>query len=225
VTPQERIAAVEKQGFTVRQAGFLVTVMLHAGVCMRRQYCAYTHLVHGQKTRDFFSTLVARRLATAYSAADRRARIFHIHGKRLYTVIREPNNRNRKPVTLARAIERLMILDAVIAEPQLRWLGSEQEKVAYFRQSTSLRLGELPSISFGQAPTQTVRYFPDKLPIGVTGDGRAHVFLYLIGREVYAMTYVKEPAKREIGYGLTFLPTVVLVLGGLFGAVRALAVH
>ena len=49
--------------------------------------------------------------------------------------------------------------------------------------------------------------------------------IYLIGREVYSMTYVKDPAKREIGYGLTFLPTVVLVLGGLFGAVRALVVH
>jgi uncharacterized membrane protein YecN with MAPEG domain len=49
--------------------------------------------------------------------------------------------------------------------------------------------------------------------------------IYLIGREVYSMTYVKDPAKREVGYGLTFLPTVVLVLGGLFGAVRALAVH
>ena len=139
VTPQERIAAVEKQGFTVRQAGFLVTVMLHSGVCMLRQYCAYAHLVHGQKTRDFFSTLVARRLATAYSAAHRRARIFHIHSKRLYTVISEPNNRNRKPITLGRAIERLMILDAVIAEPQMRWLGSEKEKVEYFRQATSLR--------------------------------------------------------------------------------------
>jgi glutathione S-transferase len=49
--------------------------------------------------------------------------------------------------------------------------------------------------------------------------------IYLIGREVYSMTYVKDPAKREVGYGLTFLPTVVLVLGGLFGAVRALTVH
>ena len=183
MTPQERIAAVEKQGFTRRQAGFLVTVMLHSGVCMLRQYCAYAHLVHGQKTRDFFSTLVARRLATAYSAAHRRARIFHIHGKRLYTAISEPNNRNRKPITLGRAIERLMILDAVIAEPQMRWLGSEKEKVEYFRQATSLRVGELPSISFGQAPRQTVRYFPDKLPIGVTGDGRTHVFLYLINRD------------------------------------------
>jgi glutathione S-transferase len=46
--------------------------------------------------------------------------------------------------------------------------------------------------------------------------------IYLIGREIYAFTYVKDPAKREIGFGLTFLPTVILVLGGLFGAVRTL---
>ena len=49
--------------------------------------------------------------------------------------------------------------------------------------------------------------------------------VYLAGRELYSMTYVKDPSKREIGYGLTFLPTVILVLGGLFGAVRTLAVH
>ena len=47
--------------------------------------------------------------------------------------------------------------------------------------------------------------------------------IYLVGRELYAFTYVKEPSKREIGYGLTFLPAVILVAGGLFGAVRSLA--
>jgi hypothetical protein len=49
--------------------------------------------------------------------------------------------------------------------------------------------------------------------------------VYLTGREVYAVTYVKDPAKRGPGYGLTFLPTVILVLGGLFGAVRQLLGH
>ena len=49
--------------------------------------------------------------------------------------------------------------------------------------------------------------------------------IYLIGREVYAATYVKEPSKREIGYALTILPTVILVLGGVFGAVRQLTGH
>jgi glutathione S-transferase len=44
--------------------------------------------------------------------------------------------------------------------------------------------------------------------------------VYLVGREIYASTYVKNPAKRSLGYGLTFLPMVVLVVGGCAGAVR-----
>ena len=38
MTSVERVHAVEEKGFTERQAGFLVTVMLHSGVCVRRQY-------------------------------------------------------------------------------------------------------------------------------------------------------------------------------------------
>jgi glutathione S-transferase len=49
--------------------------------------------------------------------------------------------------------------------------------------------------------------------------------IYLIGREIYAMTYVKDPKKREVGYALTVLPMAVLILGGLFGAIRQLAGH
>jgi hypothetical protein len=78
------------------QAAFLVTVMLHSGVCLGRQYCAYSRIVRGQKMYDFFASLVARRLATPYSSAHRRARIYHVHGKPLYALIGEPNNRNRK---------------------------------------------------------------------------------------------------------------------------------
>jgi glutathione S-transferase len=46
--------------------------------------------------------------------------------------------------------------------------------------------------------------------------------IYLIGREVYAASYVKDPAKRSAGYGISFLPAMVLLAGGLIGAVRAL---
>jgi hypothetical protein len=77
VTFAERVQAVAKKGFTDRQAGFLVTVMLHSGVCISRQYCAYARIVRGQKVFDFFASLVARRFATSYSAAHRRAHIYH----------------------------------------------------------------------------------------------------------------------------------------------------
>jgi uncharacterized MAPEG superfamily protein len=49
--------------------------------------------------------------------------------------------------------------------------------------------------------------------------------LFLIGRQVYAVTYVKDPQKRSAGFGLSFLPTLVLVLGGLIGALLRLAGH
>jgi glutathione S-transferase len=49
--------------------------------------------------------------------------------------------------------------------------------------------------------------------------------IYLIGREIYAAAYVKEPSKRTAGYGLSLLPTGILVLGGLIGAVRQLIAH
>jgi hypothetical protein len=43
--------------------------------------------------------------------------------------------------------------------------------------------------------------------------------LYLVGREIYAAGYVRDPAKRGAGYGLSAMPTLVLVIGGLTGAV------
>jgi hypothetical protein len=46
--------------------------------------------------------------------------------------------------------------------------------------------------------------------------------MYLVGREVYAFTYVKDPVKRGPGFMLTALPVAVLLLGGLVGAVRYL---
>ena len=62
------------------------------------------------------------------------------------------------------------------------------------------------------------RYFN---PLWAAGLG----VVYLIGRQLYASAYVKDPAKRGAGFALTFLPNVTLLLGGLIGAVLHLAGH
>lgn len=56
----ERVTAVAEKGFTDRQARFLTTVMLHAGVCVPCQYARFCGIVHGEKTRKFFAKLVRR---------------------------------------------------------------------------------------------------------------------------------------------------------------------
>jgi len=48
--------------------------------------------------------------------------------------------------------------------------------------------------------------------------------VYLIGRIVYAIGYIKAPEKRGAGMGLSMLPNVILVLGALIGSVRAMLV-
>jgi glutathione S-transferase len=47
--------------------------------------------------------------------------------------------------------------------------------------------------------------------------------IYLIGRQVYSASYVKDPKSRSAGFGLTVLPTLVLIIGGLIGAAIHLA--
>lgn len=46
--------------------------------------------------------------------------------------------------------------------------------------------------------------------------------LFLIGRAMYAFAYVEDPSKRSTGFMLTFVPSLVLLLGGLGGAVMSM---
>lgn len=180
MTFEERVHAMVDKGFTERQAGFLTTVMLHSGVCLGRQYCAYAGIVRGQKMHDFFRQLVSNGHATVDTRPHRKTRLYHVYSKALYRAIGEANNRHRRLVPLSRAIERLMVLDGVLADRRHRWLATEREKVAHFTRVTRLSRPELPHISFGVKPDETVRYFAEKLPIGIDPEGRRHVFVYLV---------------------------------------------
>jgi hypothetical protein len=180
-----RIIALTGFGLTERQARFLLIVMSHAGVCVGRQYCSYARIVDGQNVRAFLADLVARGYATAYECGHNRARIYHVHSKALYRAIDDANNRFRRPTYLGRAAERLMILDAVLADP-LTWFGAEGEKVRHFLTTfgSVLQRQDLPSITFRGSKGATVRYFTDKLPIGFDMHDDRYVFLFLITRTI-----------------------------------------
>jgi hypothetical protein len=145
MTHAERVSAVAALGFTERQAAFLVLVMLHSGVCVGRQYCTFAGIVRGQKMADFFQKLTSKRYATPYPCGHNKARVYHVHNAKLYDAIGQRDVRFRKRSALARTIERVMMLDHIIAHRDITWLGAEHDKVAHFLTTTSLRREELPA--------------------------------------------------------------------------------
>lgn len=46
--------------------------------------------------------------------------------------------------------------------------------------------------------------------------------VFVVGRIVYLAGYVADPARREIGFAMSSLPVVILLLGALWGAGRTL---
>lgn len=179
----ERAEAVTAFGFTERQARFLVEVLIHSGVFVERQYCSFAGITHGQKTHDFLTKLVERGYARPILVgALHRGRLFHLHYKPLYAAIGQADNRHRKAMALGKMVEKLMVLDVVIADRAFTWLGTEFDKRSYFRRRIDGRveLREFPRLTFGKGNKIRHRYFPDKLPIGIQSGQTDHVFIYLI---------------------------------------------
>jgi glutathione S-transferase len=46
--------------------------------------------------------------------------------------------------------------------------------------------------------------------------------IWSVGRLLYARAYYVDPAKRSLGFLLTFLPTIILIVAAAWGAIRAL---
>ena len=47
--------------------------------------------------------------------------------------------------------------------------------------------------------------------------------LFIIGRFLYLRAYVADPKSRSLGFALSYIPALILVIGGLVGAARGLS--
>jgi hypothetical protein len=162
--------------------------MLHSGVCLQRHYTRFCNIAFGHTTRDFFHLLTARKYATAHTCWRRGGTLYHVHYKGLYAAIGEPDNRHRRRITIPRAAERLMLLDVVLERRDLSWLATEKEKVAYFTNDRQLAYADLPSLTFGDPPNVTTRYFTDKLPIARGPRPDEVLFMYLVTEPAASIT-------------------------------------
>ncbi len=49
--------------------------------------------------------------------------------------------------------------------------------------------------------------------------------IYLVGRVIYAVGYIRSPVQREIGFIISGVANAILVLGALYGVICALLIH
>jgi hypothetical protein len=168
----ERIQAVERFGFTTRQAGFLVTVMTHSGVCLPRQHATFAGVAYGHKVNRFFDRLVARGFASACPSLHNRAVVYHVRHRGLYQAIGEPHSRFRRPVPAIAIAARLMVLDAVIGAPEVRWLPTAREKAEHFTEHVGVPVECLPNGRYRDGDAASSRLFPDALPVGIDAADR-----------------------------------------------------
>ena len=59
------------------------------------------------------------------------------------------------------------------------WLGTAEEKAAHFLARTRIEQADLPHVAVGEGEARTLRYFPDRLPIGIHLAGRG-VVVYVV---------------------------------------------
>jgi hypothetical protein len=179
MTWEERVNAVSGLGFTERQTKFLVTVALHSGYCLRRQYEAFAGIAYGKNVRAFLDGLVTRGLADRFVMRADRGHVYHVHGRALYRAIGEKGCRNRRPSSAAHIARKLMLLDVVIRRSDGRWFATESEKVELFVSEFGVVAGALPARSGTRDRVARVRYFVDRLPIFVPTEAATPHFVYL----------------------------------------------
>jgi len=180
LTFEEGAATLRGLGWTEREADWLTLVCLHSGVFTRSQFQARYGLSKQTASR-FARTLLQGGIARETRLPDRRGyrptSICHVRSRALYRTLGIEDNRHRRSASAEVTIRRLLSLDYVLEHPDLDWLPTVPERLAYFE-----RLGIFRTVlpqrvhagPFAERPSR--RYFPLNLPIA--GCGATTTFVY-----------------------------------------------
>ena len=176
----DRAATLRGLGWPEREADWLVLVCLHSGVFTRSQYQARYGLSKQTASR-FARALLQAGIARETRLPDRRAyrptSICHVRARALYRTLGIENDRHRRSASPEVTIRRLLSLDYVLEHPELDWLPTESERLAYFQRlgiSRTVLPHRLHRGPFTDRPTR--RYFPLSLPLA--GSGATTTFVY-----------------------------------------------
>jgi len=166
--PGVHIERIRGLGYTESEARFLYIVAVFSGYFTLGQFRAFTGASYGKRPTSFSEKLIEQGHARICGQA-RGGSLFHLFSRTIYGQMEKDNLRNRKRHSLSFMRTRLVLLDFVLANQDLAYFETEQEKVNFFWQELGISKQYLPATVYeGAAPDQkTIRYFVDKFPLFV----------------------------------------------------------
>jgi hypothetical protein len=171
LTPFERIQALERFGYTEREARFLCLAALQSGYFLRRQYGEFLQKAVGGTAAALIEKVLAKDHAQVATFVSN-AQVYHLSARPFYAALGQEDNRNRRlrqPMTVK---NKLMGLDFVLAHPQHVYLATEQEKLDYFLSRLQIDRAALPVKRYAGSGRVTDRYFIEKYPIFLSAADR-----------------------------------------------------
>ena len=166
-------------GWTCREAEWIALVCLHNGVFTRAQFCYFFDALSDRKRAfRFVRDLVDRGLAAEDALPNKHGGVkaCRISNKEIYRALGIENVRHRRDVNNSVMLRRLLSLDYVLEHPELSWLPTEQEKVAFF-DLLGIDRRRLPHRLYHGANGNQTRYFALKLPIAA--NAKTATFAYV----------------------------------------------
>jgi hypothetical protein len=164
--PQEQVERIKELGYTEAEARFLYIVAVHSGYFTLGQFRAFTKIGYGKRPTSFAQKVIKHGHATVRDYM-RRGSIFHLFSRTLYGHIDKDNLRNRKRHSFDFMRARLVLLDFILANQDLYYFESEQEKIHFFCNDLAIPKEALPAKVYegGTEGKPTLRYFVDKFPM------------------------------------------------------------
>ena len=165
MTNGERKAAIQRFGYTEREAAFLCLAALHGGYFLQRQYNAFLDRHSGGTTERLIKQGLIQRHLRVHESANRTL-IYHVGAKPFFKAVGDEDNRNRRWRQPSSVKVKLMGLDFVLAHQEHHYLATDAEKLDYFIARHGLTHSHLPQRIYCRTAT---RYFVDKFPLFLSG--------------------------------------------------------
>lgn len=162
----DQIERIKELGYTEAESRFIYIVAIHSGYFTLRQFLNFTQARRGKRSNAFAQKLLKHGHATMrdYMGA---GFVFHLFSRTIYGQIEKDNLRNRRQHSFDFIRTRLVLLDFILANQDLTYFETEQDKVNFFCEKLEVSKDLLPAKIYEGAPGSrpTIRYFVDKFPL------------------------------------------------------------